>query len=275
LFAANPAVTSNSLLFTEMIGEGYTVGGLRTGSSLSSPLPDSPVLDVPRMGGDWFHPTAPDPTASEMSDSAWAERATRDGSRVVRFLTADLGHDAVSVTDEAENAEEPAVSPDGQVLAFLRAERGRNSLWIRTVGVDIDKPAEAAARQVLGTEYDVRDASFATGHRIIFSSNRTGQFALYVVGLSGDVQQLLRPTCSARYPAMSPDGRWVAFSCEQGGSWQLHAMDLQTNQDLRLSTGDCNSISPVWTPDSRRLIYATDCGRGLGLTALAEVTVLH
>ena len=110
LFAANPAVTSNSLLFTEMIGEGYTVGGLRTGSSLSSPLPDSPVLDLPRMGGDWFHPTAPDPTASEMSDSAWAERATRDGSRVVRFLTADLGHDAVSVTDEAENAEEPAVS---------------------------------------------------------------------------------------------------------------------------------------------------------------------
>ena len=69
--------------------------------------------------------------------------------------------------------------------------------------------------------------------------------------------------------------RWVAFSCEQGGSWQLHAMDLQTNQELRLSTGDCNSISPVWTPDSRRLIYATDCGRGLGLTALAEVTVLH
>ncbi|MGB7642867.1 MAG: hypothetical protein WBL82_16370 [Terriglobales bacterium] len=44
-------------------------------------------------------------------------------------------------------------------------------------------------------------------------------------------------------------------------------------KDLQLTSGDCNSISPAWTADSKRLVYATDCGRGLGLTALVQATV--
>ena len=124
-----------------------------------------------------------------------------------------------------------------------------------------------------GSDYDVRDAIFSSDHRIIFSSNRTGRFALYVATLSGSVQPMALPACSARYPAMSPDGRWLAFSCEQSGNWRLYAMDLQTSQQIQISVGECNSISPAWTTDSQRVIYATDCGRGLGLTALAEVRV--
>ena len=39
-----------------------------------------------------------------------------------------------------------------------------------------------------------------------------------------------------------------------------------------LTSGDCNAYSPMWD-DNHRLIYATDCGRGLGLTALASVAI--
>jgi hypothetical protein len=269
LLASDPVVTSNSVLFTGMTMGGYTVRRLQTG-----PIRDLPILDLPRLAGDWFHPAA-----AEQSDSVWAEEASQDGSRVFRFSTNALGQNAASVTVEAENAEDPVVSPDGQLLAFLRPVNGRNSLWAQTVGAGIsaDKatPEATAAHEIAGAEYDVRDARFATDHRIIFSSRRTGRFALYIATPSGDVQEMTKPLCSARYPAMSPDGRWLAFSCERGGSWQLHAMDLQGNQELQLSTGECNSVSPAWTTDSKHVIYATDCGRALGLTTLAEVTVLH
>jgi Tol biopolymer transport system component len=43
--------------------------------------------------------------------------------------------------------------------------------------------------------------------------------------------------------------------------------------ERQLTEGECNSISPAWTPDSKELIYATDCGRGVGLTALARMPV--
>jgi hypothetical protein len=259
LLASDPVVSSNTVLFTGMTREGYTIRRLQTGS----------ILDFPGMGGDWFHPTAP-----EQSDSGWAEQSSQEGSRIVRFVTdAPPVQNTVAVTVEAENAQEPAVSPDGQLLAFLRAVNGRNSLWVQTIRADISKPERGVAHKIAGSVYDVRDASFAADHRLVFSSKGTGRFVLYVAAPSGDVQQLTRPVCSARYPAISPDGRWVAFSCERGGSWQLHAMDLQSSQDLQLSMGECNSVSPAWTADSKRLVYATDCGRGLGLTALAEVTV--
>lgn len=274
LLASDPVVTSNFVLFTVMTRGGYTIRRLQAGSIPDSPTQGLPIQDLPRLGGDWFHPAA-----AEQSASVWAEESSQDGSRVSRFSANAFGLNTVSVTVEAENAEEPVVSSDGQLLAFLRPVNGRNGLWVQAIGEDITadkvKPEAKVAHEIAGAEYDVRDARFATDHRIIFSSHRTGQFAIYVTTPSGNVQPMTKPACSARYPAMSPDGRWLAFSCEHGRSWQLHAMDLQGNQELQLSTGECNSVSPAWTTDSKRVIYATDCGRGLGLTALAEVTVLH
>ena len=45
---------------------------------------------------------------------------------------------------------------------------------------------------------------------------------------------------------------------------------LENGERRQLTSADCNSISPAWRPDSRRLIYVSDCGRGVGLTTLAE-----
>jgi hypothetical protein len=256
LFASNPVFSSGSVLFTAMVREGYTIRRLRSGS----------ILDVPRIGCDWFHPTVSE------TGSTWAEQASDQGSRVVRVL-ANPGQTIPATTPEAQDAQEPVLSRDGHAVAFLRAVNGRNALWVREIGARVGGSDPVAAHEIAGAAYNVREASFLPDHRLIFSSKRNGRFALYVATQAGNIEELKRPTCPARYPAISPDGRWIAFTCEQQGSSQIHLTDLEGNQELQLSHGDCNSISPAWTDDSKRLIYATDCGRGLGLTALAEVTV--
>ena len=126
----------------------------------------------------------------------------------------------------------------------------------------------------MGPEYDPQDAAFLPDSTLIFSSKRDGSYALYRVSLSDTVEKLAKPACQARYPAVSPDGGWLAFSCAENGNWQLHAIELKGTDQLQFTDGECNSITPAWTPDSKSLIYATDCGRGLGLTALAEIRVL-
>jgi protease II len=101
---------------------------------------------------------------------------------------------------------------------------------------------------------------------------------LYEVNPTSEaVEEMSVPTCSARYPTISPDGKWIAFSCEHGGSWQIQVMNLNTGEQVQLTNADCTSVSSVWTLDSKKLIYATDCGRGrgLGLTALAKLNVLR
>ncbi len=74
-----------------------------------------------------------------------------------------------------------------------------------------------------------------------------------------------------RYPAVSADGRWLAYDAEERGTWQLHVMDLPTRVARQLTHGECNSTTPEWAPDSTYIVYLTDCGRAVGFTALYRI----
>jgi Tol biopolymer transport system component len=78
----------------------------------------------------------------------------------------------------------------------------------------------------------------------------------------------------ARYPAVSPDGRWLAYSHLEGSSWHLWLRDLNEGQTRRLSDADCNNIQPAWEADSKTVVYASDCGRGLWFTQLVRRRVI-
>jgi Glycosyltransferase family 87/WD40-like Beta Propeller Repeat len=260
LLATEPAPYQAGILFTTMTPTGYTVRRLQNG------IP----IDLPKTGGDYFHAAAPGGPGA-----AWVEQSVRGSSRIVRFALGLAGQEGIASTEE-ENAQEPSVSHDGQFLAFLRPVRGRNSLWVRRIGTALsDREAGHAgeAYEIASEAYDVHEAAFLLDHRLIFSSRTNGRFRLYRANQAGSIELLNTPDCSARYPAISPDGQWLAFSCAQGGATQIHVTDLEGNRESKLTFGDCNSVTPAWTADSKSLIYATDCGRGLGLTALAQVSV--
>jgi len=259
---AEPVVKADSMLFTALvprflpsIPDTYSVREF-THSSITSFA----------VGGDWFHPAV-----GKAADIAWAEMITKGKSRIVRFNPRLPVNGAADFEVEVEDAEQPVASADGEWLLFIREVQGRNSLWLRHLG----NPG-AGDRQIAEANYDVREAAFFPDDRIAFSSRHNGRFRLFAVDTdSGGIKEMPAPGCSARYPAASGDGEWLAFSCEQTGTWQLHAMNLRTRSQTQLTDADCNSVSPAWTSDSKSLIYASDCGRGLGLTALAKLSVVR
>jgi hypothetical protein len=256
----DPAFNSRDLFFSALAASpgsfsyAYKLARLKDGST--STLSGS---------GDWFHPSAG-------SENIWVEEATST-SRILRLPAADFGQPPLGLPVEEEGAEQPVVSPDEELLAFTREVRGVNSLWIRPLGNKLSG-GRSSERQLAGPEYDARDVAFFPDHRLVFSSKRSGQFRFYAVDPgTGVIREMDVPTCSARYPAISRDGNWMAFSCEQAGSWQIHTLNLQTGQDSQRTNADCNSTRSVWTVDGRELIYETDCGRGLGLPVLARLRV--
>jgi Glycosyltransferase family 87/WD40-like Beta Propeller Repeat len=264
--ATDPSVSSDSLFFTALVprfsassSDSYAVHKLK-GDSIASY----------GGGGDWFHPAVSNEGAS------WAEVANSKGSHVVHFESDRAITAATQSEVEADHAQQPVVSSDGNLLAYIRESRGRGSLWVRKVGNPEPGDELRSERQLAGEQYDVRDVAFFPDHRMIFSSLRDTMFGLYTVDLqSGGIANFIAVTCSARYPTISPDEQWMAFSCEHAGYWQLHVVNLHTAQQLQLTTSDCNAFSPAWTPNSKDLIYATDCGRGLGITALSKLAVFH
>jgi Tol biopolymer transport system component len=69
-------------------------------------------------------------------------------------------------------------------------------------------------------------------------------------------------------PAISPDGKWVAFTSTSTGSQQIRLRNIATGEAQLLTGGNCNSSSPAWELDSQTVIFASDCGRAFGMFAL-------
>ena len=193
--------------------------------------------------------------------------AAAGGSRIVRFSPNAAELSVAALPTEIEDAGTPVVSADGSRLGFIRTERGRGQLWLL-------ERATGAQRPVTSADWDVFDFGFFPDNRVVFAGRRGATPGLFVVGAGAAVSSptpLVPSDRPMRNPAVSPDGRWLAYTERERGNWQLWLRSLDRGERRRLTSADCNSISPAWRPDSRSLVYATDCARGVALTTLAEL----
>ena len=161
-------------------------------------------------------------------------------------------------------AESPVASPNGRWLAYLREDHGRDSIWLRALD-----QSGSRDRRLTPAEFNVLEMSFLPSGSLIFSaeSNR-GRPELFLLDQAGPIRLLGLE--EARYPSVSPDGHWLAFSKLQSGNWHVWLRDLRNGQTSRLTHADCNNVEPTWASDSQTLVYASDCGRALWFTALCR-----
>jgi TolB protein len=95
---------------------------------------------------------------------------------------------------------------------------------------------------------------------LFFVSDRGGNPQIYKMPAQGGPAE--RVTFSGTYnisPAISPDGRWLAYVSRMGPGFKLHLMDLSSGQVSAL-TETAFDERPSFAPNSRLLVYATQQG---------------
>lgn len=108
--------------------------------------------------------------------------------------------------------------------------------------------------------------------RYLFAARIHGKTNIYRLTPGSKPAMLVARDDEVESPAVSPDGQRLVFRRLLRNRWQLEMMDLASHSERQLTFGDCNAYAPAWM-DSSTIGYATDCERGLGLTALASIDV--
>jgi len=179
----------------------------------------------------------------------------------------------VTATEE-HNEWNPRFSPDGRYLSYERREGSAQALFVLDLE-SLDSRAERISsllgpitasaeeallgRSLLDESFNAQLSFFPDGRRYVFTGNEgRGVYRLYQGNLGGGSPQALTVGSEDDgHPAVSPDGRWLAYISARSGVGKLFLRDLSTGLERQLTSGPKIDLFPVWSPDSRALAYTS------------------
>ena len=171
----------------------------------------------------------------------------------IRVLNVDTGEQAVIIP----NGTHPRYSPTGHIVYGFEGTLRAVAFDVESLTVLSDPVPVVEGVLTKGSG----SASFGfsdTGSLVYVSgvAGATGATSSFVwVDREGGEESLPLPARGYSQPRLSPDGRRVAVRVNDQGQQALWVYDVATGAGLRLThEGDTNT--PVWTPDSERVVFA-------------------
>ena len=104
--------------------------------------------------------------------------------------------------------------------------------------------------------------------QIAFSSNRDGDYEIYVMNPDGaNLQKLTNNPASDYSPSWSPDGKRIAFMSARDGHvdpdhdapiYEIYVMDADGDNPQNLTNNPHYDMSPSWSPDGEQIAFTSN-----------------
>ena len=253
IFGGNAAISRTAVdnYLSDPLG---TEGGrLRPQGPCVPDLIDEPI---PILGDVFSHHAAWSPDCTKIAYTGWIE------PYIGRFYI--VNPDGTNRTQVLEHgAGSPAWSPDGTRIAFSRG----SGKWVKGDPVShifvVDADGSNVVQLTSGDFGDRSPSWSPDGKRIVFArqdlDNREGFYEYYddvfiaVMDADGsNVRALTQGNLSDRFPAWSPDGKWIAYDLSQ----DLWVMDTE-GRNVRRIAEEYSPNGHSWSPDSKAVAYTT------------------
>jgi eukaryotic-like serine/threonine-protein kinase len=157
----------------------------------------------------------------------------------------------------------PLWSPDGSRIAFSSNRKGRMDIFVKNANGIGEETA------LVESEVDQWTKDWSKDDRYIAHGDSTGH--IYALPLFGDRKSfpIVPSSANLNMPAFSFDGKWVAYSSDESGTYQVYVVSFPAADQRRtVSTG--GGVQPRWRQDGKELYYLTLDGKMMAVDIKGE-----
>ncbi len=172
--------------------------------------------------------------------------SSKSNNEELAQITLDTGFDS-----------EPAVSSSAQQVVYTsdRSGEGNLDIWIQPIA------SKAPVRLTNHPSDDHEPSISPDGARIAFRSEREGGGIYLVQSSGGEARRLIG---EGHRPRFSPDGKWIAYWVGQAdAACRIYVIPYEGGEPRQIAP-DFAGAYPVWSPDSRSLLFLGRKGSTLG-----------
>ncbi len=182
--------------------------------------------------------------------------STKDG-RVIKNITKGYTSRYEYIRFEVDPSSGPGLawSPEGDRIAFFGRHGRRYSLFI----IDAFK-GKTLKKFAIPYDQPTAPCFDPDGDKLLFTAFERGHRDIFQIDLkTGEIANLTQDSIFEKAPSLSPDGQWLAFTVrEDGYDHIVIAPRNDLNQRRRLTSGQWNAITPVFSPDGQKIYFSGD-----------------
>ena len=208
----------------------------RQGNEMPLDLPEARAYLFPRLSPDGTRLVV---TVQDDNVDVWVSELALG---TLRRLTTDPANDFYSLW-----------APDGERVVFASQREGSWEL----LSMAWDGTGDAERLMVIEDGSIISPYGWSADGALLFeygAANASRNIGILPVDGDGTWEPLLETEADERAPAVSPDGRWIAYDSNRTGTREVYVQRFpELGAEQLISRG--GGIYPVWSPAGRELFY--------------------
>ncbi|UCF59851.1 MAG: erythromycin esterase family protein [Anaerolineaceae bacterium] len=194
------------------------------------------------------------PTVDGGGSGRFVFSSYREGESGIFTMGVD-GSGIVRLTEDKARLNQPAWSPDGSHIAYVRREWPTN---LEIYVMKADGSDQIRLTRNFGS-YDIEPDWSPDSSQIAYASSQHRSLDIYTMDLASFQQtQLTDHLGIDSSPDWSPDGEQIVYRSQRGDNNEIFIMNADGSGKRNLTDNPASDTDPTWSPDGSKIAFVSD-----------------